>query len=224
MSTAKPGAFPTDAPAAGEDGDVVILTRRHARAGTAPAASPEARPLGKRIKQLRMKAGLKMTDLAQATGLAQSTISKVESGAMSPTYDVLQKLAIGLGIDVARLFDDPPPQPAHGLRSVTKHGSGKKHVTPVYAHEVLCSDIHGKRMSPFITKILAHSLKEFPHLISHEGEEFFYVLDGEVMVYTDLYEPLKLTAGDSMYFDTSMGHATVSTGDKDATVLWVHCM
>lgn len=224
MSTAKPGTFPIDAPAAGEDGDVVILTRRHARAATPPAAAPETRPLGKRIKQLRMKAGLKMTDLAQATGLAQSTISKVESGAMSPTYDVLQKLAIGLRIDVARLFDDPPPRPAHGLRSVTKRGSGKRHVTPVYAHEVLCSDIHGKRMAPFITKILAHSLKEFPHLISHEGEEFFYVLDGEVVIYTDLYEPLKLTAGDSMYFDTSMGHATVSSGDRDATVLWVHCM
>lgn len=202
---------------------MVIATSRQAPAGNSSSGAGDARPLGKRIKQLRTKAGLKMTDLAQATGLAQSTISKVESGAMSPTYDVLQKLAIGLNIDVARLFDDPPPRPAHGLRSVTRRGSGRRHVTPVYAHEILCSDIHGKRMAPFITRILAHSLKEFPQLISHDGEEFFYVLDGEVVIYTDIYEPLKLSAGDSMYFDTSMGHATVSSGDKDATVLWVHC-
>lgn len=223
MSTAKNGPLSADAPASGRDGDIVILTRRQSQPANMSPATPEARPLGKRLKQLRMKAGLKMTDLAQATGLAQSTISKVESGAMSPTYDVLQKLAIGLGIDVARLFDDPPPRPAQGLRSITRRGSGKKHVTPVYAHEVLCSDIHGKRMTPFITRIVAHSVEEFPNLISHEGEEFFHVLDGEVVIYTDLYEPLTLTTGDSMYFDTSMGHATVSSGDKDATVLWVHC-
>lgn len=223
MSTTKNRTLSIDTPAGGEDGSVVLLTRRDSRARSVPSGTHEPQPLGKRIKKLRLKAGLKMIDLARVTGLAQSTISKVESGAMSPTYDVLQKLATGLDIDVVLLFSDSPEHSASGRRSVTKRGSGNKHITPVYAHEVLCSDIHGKRMMPFITKVLAHSRNDFPNLISHEGEEFFYVLDGEVTVYTDLYEPLKLTAGDSMYFDTSMGHVTVSNGDKDATVLWVHC-
>jgi formylmethanofuran dehydrogenase subunit D len=42
-----------------------------------------------------------------------------------------------------------------------------------------------------------------------------------VLVYTEEYEPLALSEGDSTYFDSTMGHAVVSTSKDDALVLWV---
>lgn len=47
------------------------------------------------------------------------------------------------------------------------------------------------------------------------------VLDGEISLYTEFYAPLHLTQGDSIYFDSEMGHALISVSDEDATVLFV---
>jgi mannose-6-phosphate isomerase-like protein (cupin superfamily) len=52
-------------------------------------------------------------------------------------------------------------------------------------------------------------------------EEFIVVLDGEVMVHTDHYSPIKLGPGDSLYIDSTMGHAYLSVGAKDATIICV---
>ena len=41
------------------------------------------------------------------------------------------------------------------------------------------------------------------------------------MVYNDYYKPIKLSSGDSIYFDSSMGHALISTSDNDALVIWI---
>lgn len=179
--------------------------------------------LGLRTKKLRTDKGIKVRDLCAATGLAQSTISKIENGLMSPTFDVIQKLAAGLGVDIAQLFADAPSRTTPGMRAVTRKGQGRRHDAGVYAHEVLCPEIEGKRMHAFITTIRARSLRDFKSLVRQNGQEFFHVLEGKVRVFTDIYEPLDLNGGDSMYFDTSMGHATVSVGEKDAQVLWVYC-
>jgi len=53
----------------------------------------------------------------------------------------------------------------------------------------------------------------------HKGQEFLYVLSGRLELHTELYEPLKLNAGDSILFDSSMGHHYVSLGRSDAEIL-----
>ncbi|WP_161491293.1 cupin domain-containing protein [Bradyrhizobium neotropicale] len=52
-------------------------------------------------------------------------------------------------------------------------------------------------------------------------EEFFYVLSGEVLLYTEHYAPIRLSPGDCSYFDSTMGHALVSAGEEDALILWI---
>ena len=73
---------------------------------------------------------------------------------------------------------------------------------------------------PLLTRIKARSLREFPALLQHEGEEFIYVLAGQITVHTDFYQPIVLNCGDACYFDSTMGHACVA-GEEDAQVLWV---
>ena len=55
-----------------------------------------------------------------------------------------------------------------------------------------------------MTRLRAHDVAEFPQL-SHKGEEFIYVLSGTVSLHTDQYRRLVLEAGDSCYFDSTMG-------------------
>jgi uncharacterized cupin superfamily protein len=58
-------------------------------------------------------------------------------------------------------------------------------------------------------------------LLRHDGEEFIFVLEGSVTLHSEFYEPLAMEVGDSCYFDSRMGHASVSNGAQDARVLWV---
>ena len=57
--------------------------------------------------------------------------------------------------------------------------------------------------------------------ISHQGEEFFYVLEGTIKLFLDDKEIL-LETGDAIYFDSSLPHAGISIGDKPAKTLHTH--
>jgi uncharacterized cupin superfamily protein len=65
----------------------------------------------------------------------------------------------------------------------------------------------------------ARTLDEFGELLRHEGEEYAFVLEGEVMLHTDIYAPLSLKAGESIYFDSSVGHAFLNAGSGNARIL-----
>lgn len=177
--------------------------------------------IGQRLKTLRRANNLTLAGLSELAGVARSTISKVENGQMSPTFDVIQKLCNGLKEDVVAFFSDGGNEPPTGRRSITLSGKGKTYSTKCYEHEVLCTDLSNKKMFAAISTIKARSVQEFEKWVTHDGEEFFYVLSGEVTVCSELYEPLNLKAGDAMYFDCTMGHATLSASDEEAKVLWV---
>ena len=100
------------------------LTRQRplGKAGAArPAVEDPRQQLGPALRQLRA-AGLTLQELSQRTGLASSTLSKIENNLISPTYDSILKLADGLEIDVAQLFDPRSIEMSLGRRSVTRDG------------------------------------------------------------------------------------------------------
>ncbi|MDO9283997.1 MAG: XRE family transcriptional regulator [Aquabacterium sp.] len=66
--------------------------------------------IAQRVRLLRAEAGLSLDALATRSGVSRSMISLVERGESSPTAVVLEKLATGLGVALASLFD--PPQAA----------------------------------------------------------------------------------------------------------------
>lgn len=173
-----------------------------------------------RVRRLRAEAGLTLKSLSQRSGVSISALSNIENGKVSPTYERIVALARGLGVDVGYLFKDEIAQPK-SRRSVTLSGQGVAHKTPQYIYEALSADITEKDFVPLLATLKAKTLEEFGPLIRHEGEEFMYVLEGEVTIHTDYYSPVILGVGDSCYWDSSMGHACLSTGAVDARVLWV---
>lgn len=177
--------------------------------------------LARKARRLRAAAGLTLQELSGRSGVSQSALSKIENGQLSPTYEKILALAKGLGVDVAVLFSDAETGTPMGRRGVTLKGRGVVHSSPQYDYEVLCPDVLRKQFLPLLTTVKAHSVQDFPTLPRHDGEEFVYVVRGQVTLHTEFYEPLKLSEGDCCYFDSTMGHGLVSGGLEDAAVLWV---
>ena len=186
-------------------------------------ASSVAQPLdlGARVRELRKARDWTLEQAAQQAGLARSTLSKIENGQMSPTYDALKKLAVGLGISVPQLFTPPSKGQVNGRMAVTRAGDETVQITTTYEHALLAEALSAKKMLPYRARVRARSMDEFDGWVRHDGEEFLYVLTGHIRLYTEFYEPIELKRGDSAYYDAAMGHNVVSVSVEDATILWV---
>ena len=177
--------------------------------------------LGARLREIRIQNKLTLEEASKLTGLARSTLSKIENEQISPTFMVMQKLATGLSIDIPQLFSSPSKVQATGRRDVTRSGEGKPHPTSTYDHQLLATQLTNKKMMPYKTRVHARAFEDYPDWVRHDGEEFLFVLEGSITLFTEFYEPVRLDKGDSVYYDASMGHVVVSVSDADAEILWV---
>ncbi|MHA6345793.1 helix-turn-helix domain-containing protein [Roseivivax sp. CAU 1761] len=186
-----------------------------------PEEVGEPLDLGARVRELRKARDWTLEQAARQAGLARSTLSKIENGQMSPTYDALKKLATGLEISVPQLFTPPKRDKINGRMTVTREGQGVAQATATYEHQLLAETLTRKQMLPYRARVRARSLDEFDGWVRHDGEEFLYVLTGVIRLYTEFYEPVEMRRGDSAYYDATMGHNVVSVSEDDATILWV---
>ena len=182
---------------------------------------PEPLDLGVRVRELRKERDWTLEQAAKKAGLARSTLSKIENGQMSPTYDALKKLATGLQISVPQLFTPPERNQVNGRLAVTKAEDGQPLATATYEHALLAENLTKKQMLPYRARVRARSMDEFDGWVRHDGEEFLYVLTGVIRLYTEFYEPVEMRRGDSAYYDATMGHNAISISAEDATILWV---
>lgn len=179
------------------------------------------------LKRLRRERGWPLAELSKRTGLPTSTLSKVENGKMSLTYDKLTRITEGLEIDVASIFGEQATASperktgfaGNGRRSITRSGEGGVIDTPTYRHLYQATDLLEKKFVPLLADIKHRSIEEFGELIRHEGEEYSFVLEGVVEFHSELYAPVLLYPGDAIYFDSSMGHAYIAAEDGPCRVL-----
>lgn len=185
-------------------------------------AMSEQPNLGDCLRSLRKQHGWTLQDVSHLTGVAVSTLSKVENDQMSLTYDKLLQVCEGLGIHVTELLSGDSRQPsARTRRSVASPVNTLRQLTRNYDYYYLATDLVKKRMVPILAHARARTLDEFGPLTRHAGEEFLIVLKGEIELHTDQYAPVRLKAGESVYIDSTMGHAYLSVGEGDAEMLCV---
>ncbi len=183
--------------------------------------------LAESLRRIRKERGMTLIEAGEKSGMPMSTISKIENNKMSLSYDKLQRLCKALDVDISQLFTGTPmagkptAPVASGRRSINRHGTGYAIDTPNYSHLYPAADLLNKRAVPIIAEIHTRSLKDFGELIRHPGEEFALVLEGTVDLYTDLYAPVRLETGDSMYFDSGMAHAYIAVGEGKCRVMSV---
>ncbi|HWJ71706.1 MAG TPA: XRE family transcriptional regulator [Kaistia sp.] len=183
-------------------------------------------PLGLLLRERRAHHGWTLADVASMTGISVSTLSKIENGLLSPTYDKILQLSRGLNVEIADLLEPSEPvdnrERILARKSVSLQFEGHPLQTEYYTYTYLCSDVAHKRIVPIHIDVRATSEAEMGELTSHVGEEFLVVLHGKIRVFSEYYEPIDLSAGDSMYLDSTMKHAYLSLEPGGSKIL-VNC-
>ena len=193
---------------------------------TRPRRRKEAssrRSIGELLRERRAHHGWTLSDVSEKTGISTSALSKIENGLMSPTYHTIIQLCSGLDIEIGDLISSDNaaqrPRAILGRRSISRQQEGQVIADGNYRYTFLCSDVAHKRIVPMIVEVKANSLQQIKTLWSHLGEEYVYVLDGEINLLSELYEPIRLGKDDSCYFDSTMEHAYLAAGDRPARLL-----
>jgi len=176
---------------------------------------------GRRLRDLRHERDWTLAEVAERSGLAISTISKVERGAMSLTYDRLALLASGLDVDMATFFSADGRSFEPGSFSVARQGEFSRQETKNYVYEMLFPEVWHKSMTPMMGTLKAHEVLDFDEFVSHPGQEFLFVIEGAVTIHAVGKDPITLQKGESIYFDSARGHLYASSGDQDARILVV---
>ena len=151
--------------------------------------------VGPRLRQLREQRGLTLTEVATTTGVAVSTLSRLESGGRRPTLELLLPLAEIYRVTLDELVDAPPT------------GDPRVHLRPVSVHGMtmvpLSSRPGGIQAYKFV--IPGRRRRQEPSLKTHEGYDWVYVLTGNLrLVLAD--HDLVLKAGEAAEFDTRTPH------------------
>jgi transcriptional regulator with XRE-family HTH domain len=179
--------------------------------------------VGEKIKELREKKGLSLKDLADLTGFSTALLSQMENHLVSPSLGTIIKLARGLGVRVGDFLGESRGEPFSIVRKderkrVSRFAS-KDGVKYGYSYESLGYDKKDRQMEPFIVTLEPATVKPSKTSV-HEGEEFIFVLEGEMEVvlgnHTDILYP-----GDSIYYDSTIPHRVQCHQDKITKILAV---
>jgi transcriptional regulator with XRE-family HTH domain len=187
--------------------------------------------VGAAIRAKRVAAGLSLADLASRVGVALSTMSKIENGKISTSFERLDGISRALEADLAELLGPDTsaslsvvPAKSYGMRrSITRPEDCPMMDAGSYLEWFHASDMLQKRYQPMVAEILIDDIAKYGPFTQHSGEEFNYVLEGEMEFHTEIYAPARLKAGSSIYFDAEMKHAHVKVGAGPCRILAILC-
>ncbi|MEC5214410.1 transcriptional regulator with XRE-family HTH domain [Polaromonas sp. CG_9.5] len=169
-----------------------------------------------KLKLLRTQAGMTLEELAQATELTRSYVSKVERGLANPSVGVALKLAKALRLPVDELFGQTSNE---SPVTITRAEQSKARNPEEGSPRLVAGNAPGQRVVAFVLQ--PGREKGLGHLMSHhEGEELIYVLSGSVNLELD-DKTETLAPGDCAHFNASVPHRLICTSEKPAEVLLV---
>tara|TARA_B100000959_G_scaffold77691_1_gene82518 strand:- start:224 stop:907 length:684 start_codon:yes stop_codon:yes gene_type:complete len=173
--------------------------------------------LGERLRLRRKELKLSMKEVAVSSGLSIGFISQVERGLTSPSLTSLTAIANFLRSDVTNFLSQPKSKSSitrneeRDVYTINKNG---------LQYERLSDSFPGHTLNSVIIHEMPGHRSES---ISHEGEEFFFILEGAITIYIDGVVNI-LEAGDSLHFDSSRSHSAWNHTNKVTTVLHVCTM
>jgi len=185
----------------------------------------EENKIGDKIRRLREHNGMSVEELAEVTGSSVELINSLESNAIIPSLTPLFKIARALGVRLGTFLDDAPQKGPLMVKSGKSkniiHFSGvdsrfDESTLDFYSLAYGKADRH---MEPFVIDVHPQKTDAY-NLSPHEGEEFIYVIKGEIEIIYGQDKYL-LSAGDSIYYDSVVPHHLHALGEKDAKILAV---
>lgn len=180
------------------------------------AQPPSATSLGRALRQRRKEIGKTMKEVAQEAGLSEGFISQIERGLSTPSLISLYNVANTLGISI-EAFLPQNPQPAHSMVSRASERQGCSIDAEERVYQILQRGFPDARLNSCITHMPPGYVSE---LTRHEGEDFLYLIEGE-MLYEVGDRDYLLKAGDTLHFPSSLPHRARNVGTVEARELWV---
>lgn len=175
--------------------------------------------IGERLRAIRFERKLTLQAASTLCGVGLSTLSKIETGQAAPAYGTLKRIAEGLDLSFEELISGDRPEPTSARRTITRERDLLKFKSTRYDYRMHAGELANKAMVPLEMEIHARELPKPGDWSQHDGEEFLFVLEGEIEVRLSDYAPFKLKQGQSAYIDSRMRHAFVACGPASARIL-----
>lgn len=167
--------------------------------------------IGSRIRKIRTQQGRTIQEIADQCHCSKALISKIENGKVVPALATLSKISGTLGVKLSVLLEDGDVDEV----AYTGDVSADPHVfIPTdkgYRIFPFAPHFINKKMQPVLIRSCKGEVK--PHILTHDGEEFIIVIEGQVQITigTIVYT---LDKGESVYFESSYGHGVVPLSDQ----------
>ena len=173
---------------------------------TSPAIAAVLAEVGPRLKQIRVRRGLTLTELAAATGISKSTLSRLETGQRKPSLELLLPIAQAHQVPLDELVGAPEVGDPR-IRLAPRKRKGRI-VVPLTRQP---SGMHA-------WKVLIPPEPGEPELRIHEGHEWLYVLSGHLRLILADHD-VTLGPGEVAEFDTGLPHWFGAAGDEPVEIL-----
>ena len=173
---------------------------------TSAAITAVLAEVGPRLKRVRTQRGVTLTDLAAATGISKSTLSRLESGQRKPSLELLLPIAQAHKIPLDELVGAP------------EVGDPRIHLKPQARHGRVVVPLTRQPGGPQAWKVVIPPELKEPELRTHEGYEWLYVLDGELRLILAEHD-IVMRPGEVAEFDTRVPHWFGPAGDRPVEIL-----
>lgn len=168
--------------------------------------------IGNKVRNLRQQCGLTQEELADRCELTKGYISQLENNLTSPSIQTLTDLLQVLGSSLSEFFSDEDEQIVFSEESYfTTENDG-------YSIKWLIPNSLKNEMEPIFVTILPEN--ELNRDMAHEGEEFGYVLEGQILLNLGKNK-YQVKQGESFYFTANKPHSIKNNGQQMAKLIWV---
>jgi DNA-binding transcriptional MerR regulator/quercetin dioxygenase-like cupin family protein len=174
----------------------------------------ETPDFGPKLRKLRKREGLKLTDAANRARVSAGFLSSVELSHAKPSVATLSRLAAAYGTTVLELYD-LPKQPDRIVRPNKRRS--------IQTHSGVCMELLSTG-----TKMLETMMMRVPPgtgsdgTYAHQGEDWIYMLKGELEIWLDESERYVLHENESFWFESNRGHRWYNPGKKEVQMIWVN--
>jgi transcriptional regulator with XRE-family HTH domain len=178
--------------------------------------------IGQKLRQLRLRKKIALTDLGKHTGLSASMLSQLENGKLVPTLPTLSRIAMVFDVGLEHFFGEKRVKRTFAIvRAEDRLRFPDQPDSPVpgYYFEVLAFGAPQKSVSAYLAEFPKIDLNDSSSHF-HEGSEFIHVLEGVLAINYQTEEHL-LRAGDSVYFDASEPHFYCGQSESPARAIVV---
>ena len=170
--------------------------------------------LGEKIKDLRLACELTQEELADRCELTKGYISQLENDLTSPSIATLIDILSALGTNLKEFFSETESEE----KVCFNKDEFVEKITESYTLNWLVPNAQKNEMEPIhmVLNPMSFTDEDFPH----EGEEFGFVLKGEIVLILGKRR-IKVKKGESFYYKADKVHQIMNKGEKPAEFIWV---